>query len=47
MTEEEYIELCLFIESYEKRAKIDKTKFSEQVYEESKKRIKNYKDEKL
>jgi hypothetical protein len=43
MTEEDYIELINFVEQYEKRAKIDCTQFSDEVYKESKKRIENYK----
>jgi hypothetical protein len=46
MTEDQYLELCLFVENYEKRSKIDRTKFSNEVYEESKKRIKQYQNEK-
>ena len=43
MTEEDYIELCLFCEAYQKRDKLDCTKFSDEVFEESKARIENYK----
>ena len=43
MTEEDYIELVIFVEQYQKRAKIDRTKFSDEVCEESKTRIENYK----
>ena len=43
MTEEDYIELCLFCEAYQKRDKLDRTPFSDEVYKESKKRIENYK----
>ena len=43
MTEEDYMELVTFVESYEKRAKIDRTKFSDEVCQESKARIENYK----
>jgi hypothetical protein len=43
MTEENYIELVTFVEQYQKRAKIDCTPFSDEVYKESKKRIENYK----
>ena len=43
MTEEDYIELVIFIEAYQKRDKLDRTPFSDQVYQESKERIENYK----
>ena len=43
MTEEDYIELINFVEQYEKRHKLDRTKFSDEVYKESKARIENYK----
>jgi len=46
MTEEDYIELVTFVESYEKRAKIDRTKFSDEVYQESKMRLKQYQKKK-
>ena len=42
MTEEDYIELVIFIEAYQKRDKLDRTKFSDEVFEESKMRINNY-----
>jgi hypothetical protein len=43
MTEEDYIELINFVEQYEKRDKLDRTPFSDEVYKESKERIENYK----
>ena len=46
MTEEDYIELYLYCEAYQKRAKIDRTKFSDEVYEESKMRLKQYQKKK-
>ena len=42
MNEEDYIEMVIFVEQYQKRAKIDRTKFSDEVFEESKMRINNY-----
>jgi deoxycytidylate deaminase len=42
MTEEDYIELVIFVEQYQKRAKIDRTKFSDEVFKESKMRLKQY-----
>jgi hypothetical protein len=46
MTEEDYIELVIFVEQYQKRDKLDRTQFSEAVYKESKARIENYKKQK-
>jgi hypothetical protein len=46
MTEEDYIELCLFCEAYQKRDKLDRTKFSDEVYQESKMRLKQYQKKK-
>ena len=43
MTEEDYIELVIFVEQYQKRDKLDRTPFSDEVYKESKERIENYK----